>query len=549
MLERLTTPESIEQARSRIEQMLDERGEWFYTSRQSDAKRVSKSEAAGALRKGEWELRAAHGSLLLSLLTDAGARVWRIVAWEWTGERLVFEATRRMRREHATIELIPRASVGAERALLLEARRALCERLAALAAAQHPSAKLETVALSRGARRGEPGRYARILLSTRDARIAVTGAVVEEGAHDADALLTSALIWLARLREATRERRPLRLHLVAAPGTTRALSERLALLREELRSLVSVYETDEARQSLSRALAPTLDELLACAPRFSPPTETSLSRTAQEIIALAPDAIDALRVRQGETLRFHGLPFARVRRLLGREQVWFGVEAATRSGTTGDALPASVGRGASPRRRLLDATNRAEFLKLVADLAEHRRADADNKRHAFYRAAPEAWLESILRRDITRLDPGLRLSPLHTQFRTSRTSLSGASRPIDLLALRHDGRLVVVELKVSEDAALPLQGADYWRRISAHQRAGHVKLARLFGDAEISDDPPLVYLVAPMLSFHRAFPALARCINPRIELYRFDINEDWRAGVRVARRGRVGVINEGMLEG
>jgi hypothetical protein len=108
-------------------------------------------------------------------------------------------------------------------------------------------------------------------------------------------------------------------------------------------------------------------------------------------------------------------------------------------------------------------------------------------------------------------------------------------RPVDLLALRRDGRLVVIELKVSEDAALALQGADYWRRIHAHQRAGHLRRARLFDDAEVCDDPPLVYLVAPLLRFHRSFHTLACCITPEIEMYRFDLNEDWRAGVRVMR--------------
>ena len=32
---------------------------------------------------------------------------------------------------------------------------------------------------------------------------------------------------------------------------------------------------------------------------------------------------------------------------------------------------------------------------------------------------------------------------------------------------------------------------------------------------------------------------LARCIASDIEIYRFDINEDWRSGVRVMRRMRV----------
>jgi hypothetical protein len=45
--------------------------------------------------------------------------------------------------------------------------------------------------------------------------------------------------------------------------------------------------------------------------------------------------------------------------------------------------------------------------------------------------------------------------------------------------------------------------------------------------------------VAPTLRFHRTFATLARTITPDIEIYRFDINENWRAGVRVMRRMRV----------
>jgi hypothetical protein len=55
----------------------------------------------------------------------------------------------------------------------------------------------------------------------------------------------------------------------------------------------------------------------------------------------------------------------------------------------------------------------------------------------------------------------------------------------------------------------------------------------------IADEPPLVYLVAPLLRFHRSFAALARAIRPEVEMYRFDLSEDWRAGVRVVRRLRI----------
>ena len=145
---------------------------------------------------------------------------------------------------------------------------------------------------------------------------------------------------------------------------------------------------------------------------------------------------------------------------------------------------------------------------------------------------------SILRRDITKLDPGLIIAPLHAQFRTAH-GVGIAARPIDLLALRQDGRLVVIELKVTEDREHVFQGVDYWRRVEAHRRRGHIASAELFADRVIADESPLVYLVAPTLRFHPSFATLARAIAPDIEIYRFEINENWRQGVRVMRRMRV----------
>jgi hypothetical protein len=483
---------------------------------------------------------------------ETGTRVWRIAAWERVGERLVFEAARRMGAVRARVEMIPRASAGVASAAVEAARRAVCQQIAALTCSQQAGgAKIESAKLSRGARRGEPGRYARIVLKTARGRVAVSAPVVGLRAHEVDDFLSSTLMWHARLEGKRRDALPVRLRFVVARDVAEATVERLALLRESLRRLASVEEIDDAHTTLTPVPLLELDALLSAAPRFSRPPESDLSRAAREIISLAPEAIDVVRARHGETLRFRGLAFARVRRLMAREQVWFGVRSASSKESFGRSAAgvrassmistASTTTGATARRHLLDDdASREQFFQLVQELREHRRADADNKQHAFYRAAPEAWLESLLRRDITRLDPGLRLAPLHAQFRAGVLGRSGAGRPVDLLALRRDGRLVVIELKVSEDAALPLQGADYWRRISTYHRAGHIKRARLFGDAEISDEPPLVYLVAPMLSFHRSFQTLARCITPEIEIYRYDLNEDWRAGVRVMRRERIG---------
>src|SRR5207245_15376 len=215
-------------------------------------------------------------------------------------------------------------------------------------------------------------------------------------------------------------------------------------------------------------------------------------------------ATDVVASRHGQTLRYHSLPFARVRRLMDRVQVWFGIEGS--------------------QRRSRDDYHQRDWLKLLHDLQTYRHEGCRDRRHWFYRAAGEAWLESILRRDITRLDPGLIIAPLHAQFRTSHGGPTGA-RPIDLLALRHDGRLVVIELKVNEDREHVFQGVDYWRRVEAHRRRGHISSSKLFGDREIADESPLVYLVAPALLFHPSFATLAKPIVLDIVIYPFDIHE------------------------
>src|SRR6185436_8212700 len=159
-------------------------------------------------------------------------------------------------------------------------------------------------------------------------------------------------------------------------------------------------------------------------------------------------------------------------------------------------------------------------------LEKYRLPLSENSRHDFYRIAPEAWLESILRRDIRQLDANLILSPIYNQFRASNDK-------IDLLALRRDGRLVVIELKTQPDREMVFQAADYWRKIELQRRHGILEAANLFDGRQIIDKPALVYLAAPAWSFHRDFDYFARCLAPEIELWRFELHESWRSKIKV----------------
>src|SRR5439155_14247544 len=109
------------------------------------------------------------------------------------------------------------------------------------------------------------------------------------------------------------------------------------------------------------------------AKKLSLPGSPRAGETATRITDLSPDKIDVIYSKQGETLRFAGLPFARVRTVLGKEQPWFGTHRD---------------------RRILTHENWDELAELTAVLDANRSVDGPNKRHEYYRAAPEAWLES-----------------------------------------------------------------------------------------------------------------------------------------------------------
>ena len=232
------------------------------------------------------------------------------------------------------------------------------------------------------------------------------------------------------------------------------------------------------------------------------------SATANRIIEMSPEKIDMIVSKNGETLRYLGMPFARVRKLMGRERAWFG-----------------VGKAKKP----VNESAKGAFRELRDELRLHRQSDPHSKRHDWYRLASEAWLESILRRNIKLLDANLILSPIYNQFRSSNDK-------IDLLAIRRDGRLVIIEIKTSPDRDTIFQAADYWRKIELQRRRGVLSEARLFGTMEIADRPALIYVVAPALSFHFDFEYFARMLHSEIELWRWELHEDWRKTIKVIAR-------------
>jgi len=98
------------------------------------------------------------------------------------------------------------------------------------------------------------------------------------------------------------------------------------------------------------------------------------------------------------------------------------------------------------------------------------------------------------------------------------------------------GRLVVIELKASEDIQLPIQAVDYWLRVRRHQREGDFERYGYFPGVELDENPPLVWLVAPGFQFHSTTDILLKYLAPEISVTRIGLNETWRRGLQVIFR-------------
>lgn len=461
-----------------------------------------------SLQNSEIEIEFERNKTLLSFLDDEGFQTWRVKTFTLENKTITLDLTKTFGSETEKIILVPRTSAGELTAETELARIEKANNTAKFLIESFPKVKLVRVALNQ-----ENGRLANIIVKKRSGeQIAVLSDVSELATPEN--LLTSAIFWLRNL--GNRRKNPIsEIWILANKKTRRDLQRIHALLRNSWKSKIILFDaeakTEKSDAELKIEKLKTLETANLWREKPNKLTfaaNSEISRTAQEIIKLAPDEIDVMFGKNGETLRFLGLPFVRIRKSLRVEKVWFGIEK---------------------NKRLLNEKNLVDFEKLLDDLKIYRRFDSPNKRHIFYRWAPEAWLEAILQRNIKLLDANLILSPLYNQFRTARDK-------IDLLALRNDGRLIIIELKVAPDHEMPFQAIDYWRKIELGRRKGILNEARLFEDKKISDAPALIYLVAPALCFHRDFPFLANTITDEIGIYRFELNHDWRENLNVVSR-------------
>jgi hypothetical protein len=458
--------------------------------------------------------------------------------------------------------------------------------------------------------------YARGSMVRGNQAWAVIGAGENETATTVDGILTVGILWLHDCRERAGGKRLYQgLRLIVPKGMAMLTLSRMAWLNGEAAQW-ELWELEQRAEAMVERDASDQGNLRTRLVHH--PDEEAAEQRFAGAIAAVMELVPAMerprverRLRSTAEMVFlvHGLEFARAR-----------MGFAPNSFEQTLELTVGVGAAETP---LVDE-RRAELADMVAELFARRRA-VDGSRvfgrqgagperrigapmtapaHArmrargavgagatdpLYRAAPERWLESMLRKDLAPLTRGLagnslplagtasgafanevdpdtignraeiverrgdevtesrvipRLDQVHVYAQVP--AIAGASDRglLDLLGVTTDGRLAVIELKADEDLHFALQGLDYWIRVRQHHLQtrdavtglGEFQRHGYFVGVELSPLPPRLYLIAPALRVHPATEIVLRYFSPRVEWHLLALDERWRSQIRVVWR-------------
>lgn len=361
--------------------------------------------------------------------------------------------------------------------------------------------------------------YARGLMRQGQTAFAVLGVNAEETAASIQSALTFGILWLdlCRLTHA-RKFAVQGLKLFVPPGASAILSQRMGYLHPDAAKwqLYEFAERDDAVRELDIADHGNIATRLV---HWTDPAATYARFAAQiaEVRQLMPEVEIANLSPVEIAFRHRGLEFARARLALQ-------IDSFRASG--------EIVFGLSPAERVLDERNYPAFVQLVRSIGEARHPEGP-KDNSLWRMLPERWLESLIVQDVSSLDDRLDCAFNYSQV----PAFSSSGRAImDVLATTRQGRLAVVELKADEDIHLPMQGLDYWARVAWHHARGEFKRYGYFAGRELTDEVPLLLLVAPALRVHPATDTLLRYLSPAIDWTLVGIGERWREEVKVIFR-------------
>jgi len=361
--------------------------------------------------------------------------------------------------------------------------------------------------------------YTRGLLRTGQSGFAVLGVNAEETQSSVDAALTFGILWMDYQRRQQAGRAQVEgLKLFLPPGGSEIVRQRAANLNGDAAKWL-LYELDERSERCEAIDVADSGNIITRLTRAVdvPAARERFATSIARIYGMAPTAEITVDSASEVVFRLYGLEFARAcltpvsGSFRNRESIIFGI---------------------GPAELELDESSEALFRELVQRICDERQTGGSHT-NLFFRVASERWLESLIVRDIRRLDERLDGRFVYSQV----PAFAAIDRAmLDVLTCTLDGRLAILELKADEDIHLPLQGLDYWARVRWHQQHGEFTRNGYFAGRDLSSAAPLLYLVAPALHVHPTTDALLRYLSPRVEWTLVQLDEHWREQVRVVNR-------------
>ncbi|SEG62447.1 hypothetical protein SAMN05421819_3893 [Bryocella elongata] len=535
-----------------------------FLAAQAGASVLEDGKVAFDLSTAQYKLSTEHGRCTLHLWSGERSVVRTVVAAEAHGESLKLTTQRLGQAQTKRMELVAAQDARATKRSPTardRARREYQRSVERMLPRYFPDWEPEGLRTAMDLERSFGPAYLRGSLVRGSQAWALVAVSELESMAIIDGALTVGILWLDHCREHGAGRMQYDgLRLIVPRGAAMLTAARMAWLNAKI-ARWELWELDRASEELvQRDLEDrgNLRTRLIHRPDERAAQERFASAVA-EVMELVPQG-DAERVEQhlrsSTELAFllHGLEFARAR-----------VEVAATGFS--HTLKLTVGVGAS-ETELTSATHE-DLRGLVADLfarrcagmpavdfgarrgqlsgrigsaakteAAHSRMNlgttAGKRRiptsqDPLYRAAPEKWLESVLRADLKPLTRGLasrpearatsratarnandhadleadtrgnradadgarevkaghawpnlraraaqkagiipRLDPQHLYSQVSAIAGAGDKGLLDLLGVTHDGRLAVIEIKADDDMHFALQGLDYWIRVRHH---------------------------------------------------------------------------------
>lgn len=463
------------------------------------------------LPRAEYTLNLEYGKLLFEAWDGERSLVRRVESIAGRDKNQLGIFVRKPGRPE-TIVLDLRAGNAEPSASKQSARRALRQDLCAYLQKHFPEWRLERVSNRSDREHSFSAWYTRGLARKGRAAWAFIGLDASESPAAADGALAYGLNWLDWLRQKAENCVISGLKLFLPPHAVLLNALRAGQLDRSFEIEIFTWPSAGAPEPL------TSGEFLNADTRLTPRREPMewMARHGgflERVFGESLRCVDLVPGAVANTLSFrvHGLEVARMEGHIAPRFYW-GVEG---------------------NEQVYDDACHGQFCAYLDLVLAKRNQKSHDMTHELYHLQPERWLESLVVRDLSKIDPVLKADPVYSQV----PAFSGMGRGVvDILGISKVGRLAVVELKVHEEITLPLQGLDYWQRVKWLNDRGQFPQYGYFPGLEISPAPPVLYLVSPAFRFHPVNERIVRYFDPSIEVITVGLNQQWRAGIKTLFR-------------